>query len=453
MKDIQTSVFFLFINKENNIMDLLEAVKHSTRKSSKGNDLIDWDKVMTLLDPKDWKTFTINAVRGKYRVAYGDKVKHPEFNATQKGTPRSSEIHQDGVQISERVLLLSETQEKDKDFILKAHGFDPSEFELVLVRNNLWTTQSVENGPLYNYQSRITVKPRTTDVLTREQIQDIVKEFKYVHDPIQVIQQGTLRHKALQVNFCDLHLGLFSWAPETGENSDYKIIDGKVKEIVWKIKKKMLSDKDIDTLFLCFIGDIAHVDNEQGETTAGTPVHVEGRTKKMIQVLYKLIMYIIVELSVVPRVYVKVVEGNHSRILEFTVFESMQYIFSKNEHIHIDNSPKSRKAFMYGNSLIGLMHGDMPKKQSWNWLQIEAREMWGKATYAEIHAGHWHKENTESDTFAGITIRYNPTPKPTDHYEYSNGYIGAEKKVACYVWDEEDGLEQIEYFKSNFINE
>jgi hypothetical protein len=131
----------------------------------------------------------------------------------------------------------------------------------------------------------------------------------------------------------------------------------------------------------------------------------------------------------------------------------MPYIFANNPHIKFDVSPMPRKAYLYGKFLIGLMHGDMPKKQAYNWLQIDYKELWGQCKYAEIHAGHWHRELTETDTFAGLTIRYNPTPKPTDHYEYFNGYVGADKKIACYVWDSENGLESIKYFRSDFKNE
>jgi hypothetical protein len=333
---------------------------------------------------------------------------------------------------------------------MKAHGYNPNEFELLSATNNFWGNEQ--------YQSKIKVKPLKSDVLSREDVKDIVKNFDASQVMIEVLRRENKfnivkRRKALEVCFTDLHLGLFSWAKETGENGDYKIIEGKVNQLVDDLKQEILNDNNIDTLFINFLGDNLHVDNEEGKTTGGTFVHMDGRAKKMVMVAYRMFINIISSLSIVPYVYVRSVEGNHSRLVEFTILESMPYIFANNPHIKFDVSPMPRKAYLYGKFLIGLMHGDMPKKQAYNWLQIDYKELWGQCKYAEIHAGHWHRELTETDTFAGLTIRYNPTPKPTDHYEYFNGYVGADKKIACYVWDSENGLESIKYFRSDFKNE
>lgn len=357
-----------------------------------------------------------------------------------------------GMTVSERRILLSESQLKSKELLLVAHGFDTNEFELVTSTNNLWDSQTSEGEILTLYQSKITVKPRVdSKELNREDIIELAKEFTYKHDLISYryalsYEQG---EKALEVDIGDLHVGAFSWEEETGENSDYKIIEGKTKEVVAKIKNLIEIDSRINTLYLVFGGDVLHVDNAEGTTSGGTQVQLDGRVKKMIRVAYRILSYIIIELAIVPNVSIKVLEGNHSRTLEFAVFEGLKMIFENNKHIDFDNSPMARKAFMYGNNLVGLAHGDLPNKKHLQWLQLDFREMWGKAKYAEIHLFHLHKEDSET-TEGGITIRRNPTIKPTDHYEYFNAFIGADKKIACYIWDKEGGLDSIRYFRSMF---
>jgi len=147
-------------------------------------------------------------------------------------------------------------------------------------------------------------------------------------------------------------------------------------------------------------------------------------------------MNIIENLAVVPT-EVYWIEGNHSRLIEFTIIDAMPFIYQNAKHIKFDVSPRLRKAFMYGNNLVGLHHGEMKKDQMFNWLQVEFRELWGKAKYAEQHSGHIHQEQVVEK--GGIINRTNPTGKAPDMYETRNGWK-SEKAAVAYLWSKTDKL-------------
>ena len=99
---------------------------------------------------------------------------------------------------------------------------------------------------------------------------------------------------------------------------------------------------------------------------------------------------------------------------------------------------------MIGKVLLGLVHGNVHKgRLKTNFLQVEAREFWGKSKWAEIHAGHFH--STHEIEVGGLIIRYLPSISPTDEWHNNNLFIGSSRAVVAFVWHEEKGLRQILY--------
>jgi hypothetical protein len=212
--------------------------------------------------------------------------------------------------------------------------------------------------------------------------------------------------------------------------------------VLEKIERKIYN-LPITKLYLCFLGDFLHTDNEQGTTTKGTLVDSDSRPKKMIIKANEIVMEIIERLAIVDT-EVYWVEGNHSRNLEFAVFNAMPFIFKNYKHIKFDVRPIERKAFVFGENLVGLSHGEMNKQNEFLWLQNEFREEWGKTSYAEQHSGHVHHESVQ--TKGGIVKRTNPAFTGVSKYEFHEGYHSF-SRVVGYLWHKEDNLLEQYYFK------
>ena len=94
-----------------------------------------------------------------------------------KDVKRGTEIviNKDGSTTSSTTMQMTSEQAKDPEFVLRAHGFNPDDWDIVSARNNFWQQNSQENGLIDLYQSKITVKPkvdndikRAVEVLTRD---------------------------------------------------------------------------------------------------------------------------------------------------------------------------------------------------------------------------------------------------------------------------------------------
>jgi hypothetical protein len=154
-------------------------------------------------------------------------------------------------------------------------------------------------------------------------------------------------------------------------------------------------------------------------------------------------MYIIEELALADT-EVFWIEGNHSRLVEYTLFQSLPFIYANVKHIKFHVEPAIRKAFFYKGNLVGLHHGELKSAQLFNWLQVEFRELWGKATYVEQHSGHNHQEKVIEK--GGITQRSNPTSKVEDYYEHENGWK-SNKATIAYLWSEKENLKAQFYLR------
>lgn len=123
-----------------------------------------------------------------------------------KDVKRGTEIviNKDGSTTSSTPIQMTSEQAKDSDFVLRAHGFNPDDWDIVSARNNFWQQNSQENGLIDLYQSKITVKPKVDKELTP---QDIAKLFKKDIIPYKVKQTSHNAHN-LVVPLPDMHFGI-----------------------------------------------------------------------------------------------------------------------------------------------------------------------------------------------------------------------------------------------------
>lgn len=81
-----------------------------------------WQEIAKEMTKKFGKTFTKEKCRARWRRQQ-KKTDKPEYKAT-------IEIKSDGTQVSDRLIEISEQDLKDESYLLEAHGYDPSEWEI-----------------------------------------------------------------------------------------------------------------------------------------------------------------------------------------------------------------------------------------------------------------------------------------------------------------------------------
>lgn len=326
--------------------------------------------------------------------------------------------------IADKIILDYPKNLKTERDLLLLHELDPNEFKLRdNNKSNAWG--SVEIDKNRNFQSKIDFCKRKPEEITED---ILIKTFENVKpiEPIKCIR--TNGKTEMLLDLADIHIG----AKESR--------DSRIKQAI-ESARTIANERKPKSITIAFMGDYLHVANEHETTSKGTQIKTNMTPYEMFDKSFELSRYIIERLSHFP-LHIVFIEGNHSRVLEYSLFKGLSALYSSSKHITFDVSHKRRKAVLLGKTLIGFEHGDMNKKNKFDWLQVEHKQLWAKAEYYEIHEGHIHSETVE--TKGAVIRRTVPTIKEQDQYEYNEGYMKARNAIQLFTYDDK-GLRSIEY--------
>lgn len=356
-------------------------------------------------------------------VAYGDI-------SSDKLPRKELVINKDGSRSIFDYAKMTNEQSKDPDYVMEVAGYNPDTWTLLELRISEWNPRNKDGELLQSYAFSMKLRPKVAKDMGMRELKRLIGEMSYSEPQINLIPHDD-NPKGVQIDFADLHI--FSGHLDVDE------LFSKVERI-----KEHLIRNQFESLYLCWLGDILHVDSIDEKTTRGTQLKITGSVYEMLREGVDIVTHIIRELAIVPNTEVIWVQGNHSRTLEYMVMMVVEKEFRDNTHIKFDVDERFRKAFLYGSTLVGLHHGDMPKKNQFEWLQFEFSGLWGQAKYWEIHGAHFHSEQVE--TRGGVVARTVTTPKSTDTYEARQGYNNNRQKIMLFEYDKTDGLDTIKYY-------
>ena len=352
-------------------------------------------------------------------------------------------------------IVCSSRRIKTKDDVIKEFGIDMTKWKIekfIIRTDEAWRKDrkvewDVDNGnvthghvrdsgkillvPLNRVEVRF-VPLEIDDV----QFSDIVSMFSKKESISAFVESKPKLKKSqevLEIDVCDLHFG------SDANHSPEKRFEDAVSDVIARI-----GDRKFEKIYLALLADIFHYDNFQKATTAGTLVSTnELSPYQIFDMGIDSFARVISRLSEIAPVEVPYIAGNHDRMSGYYLVKTLEALFSKNKYVTFDAEHKSRKYRVIGNTLLGWMHGDIPKARSTSWIQVEAREEWGKTKYTEIHAGNFHSQSGKED--GGVILRYLPALTNIDQWHYDKGYLGAVRSMTSFVWDKELGLREIWY--------
>lgn len=297
-----------------------------------------------------------------------------------------------------------------------------------------WTGTSKDSGkillvPLTRIEARFVRK--TLEHITLDEIETMFskKEFSIPNFTKKVYEPSD---EILEIDITDLHLG--SDANHAPEKRVKKAIDDVISRT---------GGRNFQKIVLAVLGDIFHYDTATKTTSAGTIVTTNGMTVYQVFDLgLTTLIDVIINLLGVAEVEVIFIPGNHDRASSYSLMKTVEAYFRNNENVTFDCSHSSRKFMLHGVSLIGWMHGDIPKARASEWLQVEAREEWGKAKYCEIHSGNFHSQHVPPES-GGVILRYLPGLTDVDEWHYQKGFVGAVRALQSFVWHKDLGLREM----------
>lgn len=332
--------------------------------------------------------FSVNNVLSK--VSYRD-------NGTQLS------INADGSQTSSTVLQMKADQVKDVNYVLRAHGFSDTDWELVSARNNFWQQNNSEQGLVDLYQSKITVKPKTHEFSVEKFLEQLATDVKPYE--LNVIDNKTKNNMVLPL--ADLHFGIT------------KISD--LEEHLHKIIP--IIQQPHDTFVIEQLGDLLHSSQMWTTQTMRGTMLDEVDMVQAIEDAKSFFNLIITNINA-NNIIVKQMAGNHSGNMEYLFMEMLKV---KYPNISVQNNVKYRDAYLLGNVGILIAHGDLAKKGLTSLFPTEFKDVWSKSKQHYLHTGHYHNEKLTDN--AGIVWQQFGTPKPTDKYEEQNGWSLSKKSM------------------------
>ena len=160
-----------------------------------------------------------------------------------KSTQIDLSLNNDGTQTRNALLELSEDDIKTPEKLLKAHGYNVEEFELVNSKNSMWHQKSNKDGLTTLYCSKITVRPRTE--ISIETVQNVFNNLSRDITDKEINLLKSKKHKessqkCFVLNFFDVHFAKLAHDSETGDAYNYQIAKRRMIDSVMKYKEHYL---------------------------------------------------------------------------------------------------------------------------------------------------------------------------------------------------------------------
>jgi hypothetical protein len=198
-----------------------------------------------------------------------------------------------------------------------------------------------------------------------------------------------------QYTVTDLHVGMKSWALETGASWDLDICYNSIsKAMDLAIDRSPVSEIG---LFLQ-LGDLAHWDGHEAVTpTSGNILDADSRFSKMYDVCVDIHIESIDKLLLKHNtVLVVVAEGNHDLSTSDTLRALVRRYYSKNPRVEIIGGPTPFYAYRHGTTFLGFHHGHRKRRIMLpsHFSQFFSK-MWGDTSFRYLHCGHLHCYHSE----------------------------------------------------------
>lgn len=368
-----------------------------------------------------------------------------------KSTQIDLSINNDGTQTRNALLELSEDDIKTPEKLLKAHGYNVEEFELVNSKNSMWHQKSNKDGLTTLYCSKITVRPRTE--ISIETVQNIFNNLSrdITDKEINLLKSKAHKEtsqKCFVLNFFDVHFAKLAHDSETGDAYNYQIAKRRMIDSVMKYKEHYLKlGESFENIYFA-IGNDFFNSEPTGDTVRGTRQNNDCNYSVMFEEgCSALIQVIDILREMGQKVIIPLVQGNHSTYTEYYAAQFLKAWYRNCSDVVVDADISPRKYYKFGFNLFGFTHNSEEKNRIYTLMQNEVPHLWADTIERTWFTGHLHSESVKQ--VDGIFIRQAPTLCGTDSWHKIKGYFNPIKRTQGFVYDSIEGLTDIHYVQVN----
>lgn len=253
----------------------------------------------------------------------------------------------------------------------------------------------------------------------------------YAPAPLQPPPAFTNEELLTVYPIADLHLGMFSWAKETGADYDLKIASALLKS---SMNNLVARSANSHTAVVLDLGDYFHADNSRNQTArSGNPLDVDSRYAKVVQMGFELVIQCI-ELALQKHDFVEYrkLPGNHDDETSLMLAVAVSAHFRDNDRVTVDTSPSRFYMRQHGVCLIAATHGDMLKMGDMSgFVAANWPEAWGKTKFRYGYTGHVHNERALAvNSLRGLRAESFNTLAAKDAWHAGEGYQSPRSMVS-----------------------
>lgn len=440
------------VNVSREFLEKQLAIYHNIKE---GNST--WSEVNNLRRENGFPEISIDSIRRSfYQIgAYEDsgwKLEPPAPSSASELSRKDDDINDNsnvtvnydkGLFTSVRQIKLTNSELFDTTAVLKAHGFNPDDFDIKTVNNAKVRRVNTDGEESYYYSSRITVKPKA---ILGSDIEWLCKYFNSYKSEIinkknydSLINDSSLYRESLLIPLYDLHWGRL---PEQENFKSYNIEEEKQK-IIEHVNQYVdkFKDRKFSKIYLVIGQDFLN-SSFTGYTSSQSHLQqnaVDFRTmfRTGCELLIDIINLFYSKMSFNSFEIIGSL-GNHDTAEEYAMFQMVKAYYRTLDGLHVDDSAAPRKYIKIGNSGVGIGHLDKEGKRVFGLMQVEAKDIWYKTNNHIFIAGHLHHFRVENEQ--GVELYRVPSICPDDRWTQEQGYVQTEKKTMCFVFDEDHGL-------------
>lgn len=229
----------------------------------------------------------------------------------------------------------------------------------------------------------------------------------------------------------DFHLGMLSWADETGEDWDMGIAEELFAR--W-FDAAFQQAPAAGTAVINLLGDLAHFDSLDAVTPAsGHVLDADTRYQKLVRTMIRMVRRV-VDMALVKHPFVKllIVQGNHDESGMIWLAEMFHTLYDNEPRVFVDTSADVYKMVQHGKTTLFFHHGHKAKFDNIEPIMIaKFRKAFGDSEYSYAHVGHLHHQKLVESR--NMIVEQHRTLAAKDAYASRGGWMsGRSANVITY---------------------
>lgn len=421
-----------------------ELIRELGRKVKLGQ--LTWQEAANKFNQQMGATLTKEAIRKRYSNLNDDftseTINEPQVNGKEFET-----LYGDGTVEAQKIVNLSPEDKAKPDIILKKLGYNPDEWELVLMSFSNWQQHTKEQETKKLYAVKFKIKPKSKELDPNEMLEIVDKVFskkiKPINLPKKEVDKELNKDSVTVLGAVELHLGKEVREFDVGENYNVDIAIDRYETIV----KVLCEEQEYRKSYKLVYGignDFINIDTPANTTTAGTFQYGGISSYELFDIALKLQLQSLLTLrEKYNEIEIVLVKGNHANQLEYAFFRALQQRFINDSVINFRDDYKDVQAIKMGNTSVFMTHGDSNYKRIVESISKEFYQIYGDTEFRYILLGHLHHKQ-KIDELNGFTVFRLSSPSGIDRWHYKERYLG-QAGQEIFTFSKDKGLTDVKY--------